>query len=81
MAPTSLMQRIRSLVAETGESGFHLVDEAAPPAGMRALGRSSSSKTQARITWWGNIRFEKSFTPELTVAAGAVRLRGGERRA
>ncbi len=38
-APTSSSQRIRALIAETGQTGFHLVDEAAPPAGMRALAK------------------------------------------
>src|SRR6202035_4247012 len=34
-----VMQRIRALIAETDETGFHLVDEAAPPAGLRALAK------------------------------------------
>lgn len=74
-----VMQRIRALVAETGESGFHLVDEAAPPAGMRALARRLVDE-QLSITWWGNIRFEKSFTPELCALlaeAGCVAVSGG----
>jgi hypothetical protein len=74
-----VMQRIRSLVAETGESGFHLVDEAAPPAGMRALAKQLI-EDKLSITWWGNIRFEKSFTPELTsllAQAGCVAVSGG----
>ena len=74
-----VMQRIRSLVAETGESGFHLVDEAAPPAGMRALAKQLI-EDKLSITWWGNIRFEKSFTPELTsllAQSGCVAVSGG----
>ena len=74
-----VMQRIRSLVAETGESGFHLVDEAAPPAGMRALAKQLI-QDKLSITWWGNIRFEKSFTPELTsllAQSGCVAVSGG----
>ena len=74
-----VMQRIRALIAETDETGFHLVDEAAPPAGMRALaGRLIEEKLS--ITWWGNIRFEKTFTPELCrllAAAGCVAVSGG----
>ena len=34
-----VLERIRALIAETGQTGFHLVDEAAPPAGMRALAK------------------------------------------
>jgi hypothetical protein len=74
-----VMQRIRALIAETDETGFHLVDEAAPPAGMRALARRLLDE-KLSITWWGNIRFEKTFTPELCrllAAAGCVAVSGG----
>jgi radical SAM superfamily enzyme YgiQ (UPF0313 family) len=74
-----VVERIRSLVAETGETGFHLVDEAAPPAGLRALAKRLL-EDRLSITWWGNIRFEKTFTPELCrllAAAGCVAVSGG----
>jgi hypothetical protein len=74
-----VMQRIRALIAETGATGFHLVDEAAPPASMRALARRLIDE-KLSITWWGNIRFEKTFTPELCrllAAAGLVAVSGG----
>jgi radical SAM superfamily enzyme YgiQ (UPF0313 family) len=74
-----VMQRIRALIAETDETGFHLVDEAAPPAGMRALAKRLIDE-KLSITWWGNIRFEKTFTPELCrllAAAGCVAVSGG----
>ena len=59
--------------------GFHLVDEAAPPAGMRSLAKQLIDE-KLSITWWGNIRFEKSFTPELTsllAQSGCVAVSGG----
>jgi hypothetical protein len=74
-----IMRRIRALIAETGETGFHLVDEAAPPSGMRALARRLIAE-KLSITWWGNIRFEKAFTPELCqllADAGCVAVSGG----
>ena len=74
-----ILQRIRALVEETGETGFHLVDEAAPPAGMRALAKRLIAE-KLSITWWGNIRFEKTFTPELCrllAEAGCVAVSGG----
>jgi hypothetical protein len=74
-----LMHRVRSLVAETGQSGFHLVDEAAPPAAMRALAERLLAE-KLTITFWGNIRFEKTFTPELCrllARAGCVAVSGG----
>jgi radical SAM superfamily enzyme YgiQ (UPF0313 family) len=74
-----VMTRIRALIAETGQTGFHLVDEAAPPAGMRALAKRLLEE-QLSITWWGNIRFEKTFTPELCALlaeSGCVAVSGG----
>jgi len=74
-----VMQRIRSLIDETGETGFHLVDEAAPPAGLRSLAKSLIAE-KLSITWWGNIRFEKTFTPELCqllAESGCVAVSGG----
>ena len=74
-----IMDRIRSLIEETGQTGFHLVDEAAPPAVMRALSKRLLAE-KLKVTWWGNIRFEKSFTPELCrllADAGCVAVSGG----
>jgi radical SAM superfamily enzyme YgiQ (UPF0313 family) len=74
-----LVDRIEALVAETGQTGFHLVDEAAPPAGLRALAQRLLER-KVTITWWGNVRFEKAFTPELArllAKAGCVAVSGG----
>jgi len=74
-----VLHRIKSLIAETGQTGFHLVDEAAPPAALRALATRLTHE-RLSITWWGNIRFEKTFTPELCellAASGCVAISGG----
>jgi radical SAM superfamily enzyme YgiQ (UPF0313 family) len=74
-----ILQRIRALLTETGETGFHLVDEAAPPAGLRALAKRLIAE-KLTITWWGNIRFEKTFTVELCqllAQSGCVAVSGG----
>ena len=74
-----ILERIRALIQETGQTGFHLVDEAAPPAVMRALSKRLIDE-KLSITWWGNIRFEKAFTPEncrLLADAGCVAVSGG----
>jgi radical SAM superfamily enzyme YgiQ (UPF0313 family) len=74
-----LVDRIEALVAETGQTGFHFVDEAAPPAGLRALAERLLAR-RVLVTWWGNIRFEKTFTPRLTTLlarAGCVAVSGG----
>jgi radical SAM superfamily enzyme YgiQ (UPF0313 family) len=74
-----IVDRVEQLVAETGETGFHFVDEAAPPAMLRALSERLLERGVA-ITWWGNIRFEKTFTPalcELMARAGCIAVTGG----
>ena len=52
------------IVQETGQTGFHFVDEAAPPKALRALA-AELQRRQVDISWWGNVRFEKTFTPAL----------------
>jgi radical SAM superfamily enzyme YgiQ (UPF0313 family) len=73
------VDRIEALVRETGETGFHFVDEAAPPAALRAIAQRLIDR-RVSITWWGNIRFEKSFTPalvDLLARSGCVAISGG----
>jgi hypothetical protein len=67
------------MIAQTGENGFHFVDEAAPPALMRALALEILRRKLA-VTWWTNIRFEKSFTKDLCLllkASGCIAVSGG----
>lgn len=76
---TTLADRIEAIVAETGQTGFHFVDEAAPPKSLKALAAELQRRRLA-ISWWGNIRFEKSFTPALcqTLAdSGCIAISGG----
>ena len=79
-APADLLvDRIEALIAETGQTGFHFVDEAAPPAALRALAERLLARN-VMITWWGNVRFEKAFTPELArllARSGCVAVSGG----
>ncbi len=75
----TLVDRIEAIVAETGQTGFHFVDEAAPPKALRALAAELRRRRLA-ITWWGNVRFEKAFTPELCeelAASGCIAISGG----
>ncbi len=74
-----LVDRIEAIVKETGQTGFHLVDEAAPPKVLRALAEELLRRGVA-ISWWGNIRFEKTFTPELCqllADSGCIAISGG----
>lgn len=74
-----LVDRIEELVATTGETGFHFVDEAAPPALMREIALEILRRNLV-VTWWTNIRFEKSFTADLCYLlklSGCVAVSGG----
>ncbi|MCK5918998.1 MAG: radical SAM protein, partial [Cocleimonas sp.] len=74
-----IVQRIETLIAETGQTGFHFVDEAAPPKVLFSMAQKIIDKGLI-ITWWGNIRFEKTFTPEkcqLLANSGCVAISGG----
>lgn len=74
-----LCERIATIIAQTGQHGFHFVDEAAPPALMRDLA-IEIIKRKITVTWWTNIRFEKSFTPDLCrllKASGCIAVSGG----
>ncbi len=76
---TTLVDRIEAIVAETGQTGFHFVDEAAPPKMLRALAEELIRR-KVGISWWGNIRFEKTFTPELCgllADSGCIAISGG----
>ncbi|MGH1339867.1 MAG: B12-binding domain-containing radical SAM protein [Aureispira sp.] len=74
-----LCDRIETIIEQTGQNGFHFVDEAAPPALMRDLA-IEIIKRNLTVVWWTNIRFEKSFTPDLCrllKASGCIAVSGG----
>jgi Radical SAM superfamily len=75
----TLVDRIEAIVQETGQTGFHFVDEAAPPKALRALA-AELQRRRVDISWWGNVRFEKTFTPDLCgelAASGCIAISGG----
>ncbi|WP_242922209.1 B12-binding domain-containing radical SAM protein [Pontibacter liquoris] len=80
VAPATLLaDRIEQLIAQTGQTGFHFVDEAAPPAPLRDMA-IELIRRGIKISWWGNIRFEKTFTPDLCrllAASGCIAVSGG----
>jgi hypothetical protein len=74
-----VLDKIERLIEETGRTAFHFVDEAAPPAMMRALSEGILARGLT-LTWWTNIRFESYFTPEvalLCARAGCIAVTGG----
>ena len=79
VAATTLVDRIEGIVQETGQTGFHFVDEAAPPKALKAMAETLLRRN-VTISWWGNIRFENSFTPELCellAESGCIAISGG----
>lgn len=79
IAAKILVDRMEELIKKTGENGFHFVDEAAPPALMREVALEILRRKLV-VTWWTNIRFEKSFTRDLCFLlklSGCVAVSGG----
>ena len=74
-----LVDKIEKLAEETALTGFHFVDEAAPPKMLKALAEELL-KRKIYITWWTNIRFEKTFNHELCsllAKSGCIAVTGG----
>jgi hypothetical protein len=79
IAAKTIVDRMEQIIAQTGETGFHFVDEAAPPSLMREVALEII-KRRLVVTWWTNIRFEKSFTLDtcrLLAASGCIAVSGG----
>ncbi len=79
IAAKLLVDRMEELIAQTGENGFHFVDEAAPPALMKEVALEILRR-KLTVSWWTNIRFEKSFTADLCQllkASGCIAVSGG----
>ena len=79
VAATLLCDRMEEIILQTGQNGFHFVDEAAPPALMRSLALEII-KRNLTVSWWANVRFEKSFTRDLCLllqASGCIAISGG----
>ena len=75
----SIVDRMECIMKQTGQSGFHFVDEAAPPVLLRKLAEEIL-KRKLIMSYWTNVRFEKSFTPELCylmAQSGCIAISGG----
>jgi len=74
-----VVDKISAIIHQTKENGFHFVDEAAPPALIRSV-CNELIRRNIKITWWTNIRFEKSFDLslcQLMSKAGCIAVSGG----
>ena len=75
----TVVDRMERVMQQTGVSGFHFVDEALPPQLLKSVAEEILRRGLS-VSFWGNIRFEKSFTPELCsllAQAGCVAVSGG----
>ena len=74
-----ICDRMEEIIRQTGTFGFHFVDEAAPPALLRALAHEIIRR-KLTVVWWTNIRFEKNFTADLCLLlhdSGCIAISGG----
>lgn len=75
----AIVDKMETVMQQTGISGFHFVDEAAPPAILKKLAEEIIRR-KLIVSYWTNIRFEKSFTPELCyllAQSGCIAVSGG----
>lgn len=74
-----ICDRMEQMIHQTGETGFHFVDEAAPPSLLKSLALEIIHRN-LNVSWWTNIRFEKSFTKDLCILlkeSGCIAVSGG----
>ncbi|MBI4977894.1 MAG: radical SAM protein [Spirochaetes bacterium] len=77
LAGTALAEQATAIAHHHGVRAFHFADEAMPANVVRAFSRSVSGEG---LSWWGNIRFDRTFTPELCREmkhAGCIAVSGG----
>ncbi len=81
-----LYQGLLAQAEDQGVYGIHFVDEAAPPRALRDFALANMGITSAgpaaagQLSFWGNIRFEKTFDRDLAdllVAGGLAAVSGG----
>ncbi len=78
-AATKVVDHMERVMQQTGRTGFHFVDEALPPKLLREVAEEILKRGLA-VSFWGNIRFEKTYTAELCdllAEAGMVAVSGG----
>ncbi len=76
---TLVVDRMEAIMQQTQQSGFHFTDEALPPALLKAIALEII-KRKLNVSFWGNVRFEKAYTPELCnllAEAGCIAVSGG----
>ena len=75
----TIVDYMEQIMTQTGQSGFHFVDEAAPPKLLKEMALEILRRG-LKVSWWGNIRFESAFTGDLCyllAASGCIAVSGG----
>lgn len=75
----TVVDRMERIMTQTGNSGFHFVDEALPPKLLKEVCEEIVRRSLT-VSFWGNIRFEKAYTEalcNLLAEAGCVAVSGG----
>lgn len=74
-----IVDNMELMMKETGQSGFHFVDEASPPAILKQMSEEIIDR-KLQVSYWGNIRFDTMFTKDvctLMADAGCIAVTGG----
>ena len=77
--PARLFRHLRDQAEKTGLRGVHLVDEAAPASSLLALAELNR-EAGLPLVFWGNIRFDRAFSPDtaaILAAGGLLGVSGG----
>ncbi len=75
----NLVDKVEEIIAQTGHTGFHFVDEAMPPKVMRDFA-IEVLRRDLHISWHGMLRFDRAYTPQLCrllAASGLIAVFGG----
>ncbi len=77
--PVQAVDALLEMSRATGVRAFHFTDEAIPPTLCRALSEELLARGET-VVWWGNIRFDKGFSPALAALmaeSGCIGVTGG----
>ncbi len=75
----NIVDKIEQIIHQTGKTGFHFTDEAAPPKLLKDVA-TELVKRKIQLTWWTNVRFEKAFDDGLCgllAHSGCIAVSGG----
>ncbi len=87
VSTATLYKGLYEQAERAGVYGIHFVDEAAPPVLLEQFALENCRNEKRKLSFWGNIRFEKAFTRDLadilahgglTGVSGGIEIASGE---